>query len=68
MATTKYFDEEIIDQGEKTKVDLQVGTSTYYSESSIYLKIDGKFVVMNRDTAKRLIDSFNEAGISLCIN
>jgi hypothetical protein len=45
MATTMYFEEEIRDQGGKAQMMVEIGRSSYYSEDSIYLNVDGKFVI-----------------------
>ncbi|MEI3774568.1 hypothetical protein [Pectobacterium brasiliense] len=56
MATTMFFEETIKDQGGKTSMDLELGRSSFYAEDSIYLTVDGKTVIMDRETAKKFID------------
>lgn len=62
MATTMYFEETIRDQGGKTSVDLEIGRSSYYAEDSIYMIVDGKTVIMDRETAKRFVDAIIAVG------
>lgn len=66
MATTVYFDETIRDQGGKEEMDVEFGRSSYYAgckvsagigEDSIYLKVDGKCVIMDHATAQRFVDA-----------
>lgn len=57
MATTTYFDETIRDQGGKSSMRLELGRSSFYSEDSIYLTVEGKTVTMDRATAKRFVDA-----------
>jgi len=46
MATTMFFEETIRDQGDKETMDVELGRSSFYDEDSIYLKVDGKTVIM----------------------
>jgi hypothetical protein len=62
MATTMYFEEEIRDQGGKAQMMVEIGRSSYYSEDSIYLNVDGKLVIMNLATAKRFVDAVISVG------
>jgi hypothetical protein len=62
MATTMYFEEEIRDQGGKTQMMVEIGRSSYYSEDSIYLNVDGKLVNMDLATAKRFVDAVISVG------
>ena len=62
MATTMYFDEVIHDQGGKSSFEIELGRSSYYPEDSIYLKVDGKTVIMDRATAKRFVEAVNSVG------
>lgn len=62
MATTMYFEEEIKDQGGKETMDVEFGRSSYYEEDSIYLKVNGKGVIMDRSTAKRFVESVIRLG------
>ena len=62
MATTMYFEEEIRDQGGKTQIMVEIGRSSYYSEDSIYLNVDGKLVIMDLATAKRFVDAVISVG------
>ena len=61
MATTMYFEEKIKDQGGRISMDLEIGRSSYYSEDSIYIRVNDKVVIMDRATAKR----FAEAVVSV---
>ncbi|KGA43239.1 hypothetical protein [Pectobacterium odoriferum] len=62
MATTMFFEETIKDQGGKTSVDLELGRSSFYAEDSIYLTVDGKTVIMDRETAKKFVDAVISVG------
>ena len=62
MATTMYFEEEIRDQGGKAQMMVEIGRSSYYSEDSIYLNVDGKLVIMDLATAKMFVDAVISVG------
>ncbi|WP_058363123.1 hypothetical protein [Xanthomonas translucens] len=62
MATTTYFEEVVRDQGDKTSMDIELGRSSFYSEDSIYLTVDGKTVIMDRATAKRFVEAVVAVG------
>jgi hypothetical protein len=62
MATTMYFEEEVRDQGGKAKMMVEIGRSSFYSEDSIYLKVDEKLVIMDLATAKRFVDAVISVG------
>jgi hypothetical protein len=62
MATTMYFEEEIRDQGGRTQMMVELGRSSFYSEDSIYLNVDGKFVIMDLATAKRFVEAVISVG------
>lgn len=57
MATTMFFEEAVKCQGGKEKMDIEFGRSSFYDEDSIYLKVDGKSIIMDRDTAKRFVEA-----------
>ena len=63
MATTMFFEETILDQGDKETMDVELGRSSFYDEDSIYLKVDGKTVIMDRATAKRFVDAVVGVGL-----
>jgi hypothetical protein len=62
MATTMYFEETVVDQGGKHEMQIELGRSSYYPEDSIYLTVDGKTVIMDRATAKRLVEAVLSVG------
>lgn len=62
MATTMYFEENVKDQGGKSSFDIELGRSSFYSEDSIYLTVDGKTVVMDLATAKRFVNAVVAVG------
>jgi hypothetical protein len=62
MATTMYFEETIKDQGNRTSMDVEIGRSSFYTEDSIYINVDGKLVIMDRATAKRFVDAVVSVG------
>jgi hypothetical protein len=62
MATTMYFEETIIDQGGKDKMDVEFGSSSFYDEPSIYLNVNGEGVIMDQATAKRFVNAVIRVG------
>jgi len=62
MATIMYFEENIRDQGGKAEMRVEVGRSSFYSEDSIYLSVDGKAVVMDLATAQKFVDAVVSVG------
>jgi predicted acetyltransferase len=62
MATTTYFDEIMKDQGGKFSFEIELGRSSFYPEDSIYLKIDGKTVIMDLATAKKFVNAVVAVG------
>jgi hypothetical protein len=54
MATLCFFDETIRDQGGKITMSLEIGRSSYYNEDSLYLKVDGKAILVDRATATKI--------------
>jgi len=62
MATTMYFEETVNDQGGKLSFEIELGRSSFYPEDSIYLKIDGKTVIMDLDTAKKFVNAVVAVG------
>ena len=62
MATTMFFEEKIKDQGGKTSMDLEIGRSSFYAEDSIYITVDDKTVIMDRETAKKFVDAVVSVG------
>jgi hypothetical protein len=41
---------------------VEIGSSSYYSEDSIYLNIDGRLVIMDLATAKKFVDAVISVG------
>lgn len=62
MATTVYFEETIKDQGGRTEMELEMGRSSFYPEDSIYIRVDGKIVIMDRETAARFAEAVYSVG------
>lgn len=71
MATTVYFDETIRDQGGRGEMDVEFGRSSFYAgcklpsgvgEDSVYLKVDGNTVIMDRATAKKFVEAVVSLG------
>ena len=62
MATATYFEETVKDQGGKFSFEIELGRSSFYPEDSIYLKIDGKTVIMDLATAKKFVNSVVAVG------
>lgn len=71
MATTVYFEDEIKDQGGKHSLFVEFGRSSFYSGSpvpagtgvdSIYLTVEDKTVIMDRETAMQFVDAALSVG------
>ena len=62
MATQMFFEETVKCQGGKEEMDIEFGRSSFYKDDSIYLTIDGKSIVMDRDTAKRFVEAASSVG------
>lgn len=62
MATTVYFEETVNDQGGQDSIELEVGRSSFYPEDSVYIKADGKTIIMDRATAKRFVEGVVAVG------
>lgn len=71
MATTMYFEEEVKDQGGNETLLVEFGRSSYYSGSpvpggtgvdSIYLTVNDKTVIMDRETAKKFVEAAVSVG------
>ena len=62
MATTEYFNESVKCQGGKDMMDVEFGRSSYFEEDSIYLKVDGKGLVMDRATAEKFVKAALNVG------
>ncbi|WP_019606639.1 hypothetical protein [Teredinibacter turnerae] len=62
MATTVFFEEVVKCQGGKEEMEIEFGRSSYYKEDSIYLKVDGKEIVMDRETAKEFVEAASRVG------
>lgn len=71
MATTCYFEEEIVDQGGDHRMLVEFGRSSFYSGSpvpngtgtdSIYLTVDGRTVIMDRETARKFVEAADAVG------
>ncbi|AVJ55847.1 hypothetical protein C5610_05665 [Idiomarina sp. OT37-5b] len=63
MATTIHFEKLIKCQGKRDEMEVEFGRSSYYKEDSIYLKVNGKVVVMDRKTAKEFVDAVATVGV-----
>lgn len=62
MATTMFFEETVKCQGERDEMNIELGRTSFYEEDSIYLAVDGKTIVMDRDTAKRFVEAATSVG------
>jgi hypothetical protein len=62
MATTMYFEETLIDQGNKNTMKVEIGRSSFYPEDSIYISVDDKLVIMNQAQAKRFVEAVVNVG------
>jgi hypothetical protein len=41
-------------------VDLEFGRSSSYKEDSLYITVDDKLIIVDRETAKRIIKEMND--------
>jgi hypothetical protein len=71
MTTTQYFEEVVVDQGGEEKISIEFGRSSFYAgcptpsgtgEDSIYLKVDGKSIIMDQATAKKFVEAAMSVG------
>lgn len=66
MATTMFFEEVLTDKEDKSKTfELEFGRSSYYRDNLIYLRIDGKGLIMNEATGRRIVEAMEELGFYL---
>ena len=63
MATTQYFDEIVKCQGGEQEIEIEFGSSSFYKDPSIYLTVDGKSLVMNREQAKEFVNAAVNVGL-----
>ena len=56
MATTQFFEKTLVDRGDKNKrMELEFGRSSFYGgENLMYLQVDGKLLILDRDTMHEL--------------
>ena len=63
MATTCFFEEKVSDLEEDVSLDLELGRSSFYGGiSRIYINVDGKSVILDEETGKRLYDAMMRLG------
>lgn len=62
MATTMFFEKTVKCQSGEEDMNIEFGRSSYYEDDSIYLKVDGKSIVMDRATAKEFIEAATRVG------
>jgi hypothetical protein len=43
-------------------MELEIGRSSFYPEDSIYIKVDGKLVIMDRATAEKFAEAVSSVG------
>lgn len=61
MATTTFFEEQIKDLKEPISVDLEFGRSSYYGGiNRLYVKIDGRFMVLVESQGQRLCAAMDD--------
>ena len=59
MATTMYFEGTVKDKKRETSFEIEFGRSNYYGEESMYLLVDGKSVVMDREIFVKIAEGMN---------
>jgi hypothetical protein len=62
MATTVFFEETVQCQGGEESMNIEFGRSSFYEDDSIYLKVDGKALVMEREAAKKFVEAAASVG------
>lgn len=65
MATTMFFEGELVDKGGKQKnhVHLEFGRSSYYDgESLIYIAINGEWVILDEAQGREIYEAMDNLG------
>jgi hypothetical protein len=71
MATTMFFEKTIVDQDERSSMQVELGRSSFYSgcnvksgegKDSIYLTVDGNTVIMDWKTAQEFVEAVQAVG------
>jgi hypothetical protein len=66
MGTTIFFEQTIRDKQDKTKeIKLEFGRSSFYGETLMYFGIDGKLVIVDRETAQKILVAMRDLGAYL---
>jgi hypothetical protein len=60
MGTTVFFEETLKDMKDKSiSLDLEFGRTTFYGDNLIYLKVDGKAMILDEEAGKRLTEAMD---------
>ena len=62
MATTTSFEQTIKDKKADKKIELEFGRSSFYGESLIYFKVDGKSVIVDEATGRKIYEAMDQLG------
>jgi len=65
MATTMFFDEQIVKDAARSgnKITLEFGRSSYLEgENLIYIIVDGKTLILDEVTGRKIYDSMSDLG------
>jgi hypothetical protein len=61
MATTMFFEGVLTDKVRKDQnIEIEFGRSSYYSgESLVYLTVDGKTLILDEATGRKMLDAMD---------
>jgi len=63
MATTIFFEENLQNAGGSAReLQLEVGTTNFIRENSIYITVDGKQIVMDEKMSKKFVEAVGKIG------
>ena len=67
MTTTVFYHNTIHDKEKQdVKIELEFGSSSFYGgENLMYLRIDGKFMVLDRETGVKILNTALKLGTYL---
>lgn len=65
MATTMYFDEKVKDLEKDVTLDIELGKSSFYGDTHLYIRVDDKTIIMDGKTEKEFFESIERLGFYL---
>lgn len=60
MVTNCYFEEKVKCKGGVAEMNIELGSSSFYEEHSVYLSINDKSLVMDLETAEKFMNAAGE--------